>query len=87
MILCNQCNSNTIIIIQTLELGDEDPKRTFQLIGINETGLLEQVKTEQLQFDQLRILCDVMAMDASSSWLLRSSFNSTAKINDQASAQ
>ena len=40
-------------------------RRTYQLIPVNDTELLSVLTEEPLELDQLRLLCDVMAMEES----------------------
>ena len=39
--------------------------RTYQLIPVNDTKLLSVLTEESLELDQLRLLCDVLAMEES----------------------
>ena len=57
------CMQAIIVYLQSERYGNES--RRYQLIPVNDTELLSALTEMPLELDQLRVLCDLMAMEES----------------------
>ena len=65
-------------------LQSRNETRTYQLIPVNDTELLSVLNEMPLELDQLRILCDVVAMEESMKMINPAyHYNSSAIISEQ----
>ena len=67
-----------------MQSKNENVTRTYQLISVNDTELLSVLNKMSLELDQLRILCDVVAMEESIKMINPAyHYNSSAIISEQ----